>query len=200
MEAGLTRWLVAVLVLAASGLVACGGGDGAAQPDPQPTETVASPAPTRAGASTTPPPKLRPVEGSGSNWSTNRDEFTDDLRTYLFRWDGDTFFSITCYEGRIVTSVQGLAVPISDIRDEFSVRWRVDSNPVVAETWEGVDNLQDGHMALTRDVGLYFEARYGSSLIIELTGYLDIAERFRFDLSGMFDTPVQWNIDNCGEY
>ena len=156
--------------------------------------------PTPAGASTTPPPKLRPVEGSGSNWSTNRDEFTDDLRTYLFRWDGDTFFSITCYEGRIVTSVQGIAVPISDIRDEFSVRWRVDSNPVVAETWEGVDNLQDGHMALTRDVGLYFEARYGSSLIIELTGYLDIAERFRFDLSGMFDTPVQWNIDNCGEY
>lgn len=200
MDAGLARWLVAVLVLAACGLVACGGGDGAAQPDPQPTEAVASPVPTPAGASTTPPPKLRPVEGSGSNWSTNRDEFTDDLRTYLFRWDGDTFFSITCYEGRIVTSVQGIAVPISDIRDEFSVRWRVDSNPVVAETWEGVDNLQDGHMALTRDVGLYFEARYGSSLIIELTGYLDIAERFRFDLSGMFDTPVQWNIDNCGEY
>ena len=50
------------------------------------------------------------------------------------------------------------------------------------------------------DTSLYTQARYGATLLIELTGYLGITETFRFDLAGMFDTPVQWNIDNCGGY
>ena len=206
MKAGWTRWLVAVLVLAACGLVACGGGDGATQPDPQPTEAslpdaVSSPATIEASAQTaTPPPEPGPVEGTGSNYWTSRNEFTDRLSTAIFARNGDTIFSIGCLDGELWISVKGLPVPISDIRDEFSVRWRVDSNRVVAETWEGVDDLQTGHVALSWDTSLYTQARYGAALLIELTGYLSITETFRFDLTGMFDTPVQWNIDNCGGY
>lgn len=206
MKAGWTRWFVAVLVLAACGLVACGGGDGATQPDPQPTEAslpdaVSSPATIEVPARiATPPPEPGPVEGTGSNYWTRRDEFTDRLNTALFSWSGDTIFSIICLDGELWTSVKGYAVPISNIRDEFSVRWRVDSSQLVAETWEGIDDLQTGHVALTSDVDLYTRARYGASLLIELKGYLSITETFRFDLTGMFDTPVQWNIENCGGY
>ena len=76
------RWFVVVLVIAAGGLVACGGGDDATQPDPQPTEAVSPPAPTPATIAT-PPPSIRPVEGVGSNWMTYQDEFTGRLSTAL---------------------------------------------------------------------------------------------------------------------
>lgn len=196
------RWLVTVLVLAACGsLVAVAMF--ATQPDPQPTDAVSSPAPAPSSPPAriaTPPPKIRPVEGVGSNWMTYQDEITGRLSTALINRSGGTIFAIGCLDGEIWTSIKGMAVPISDIDDEFSVRWRVDSSPVVAETWDGVDDLQTGHVAMTSDDRLYIQARYGTSLLIELTGYLGVAETFRFDLAGMFNSPAQWNIDNCGEY
>lgn len=135
-----------------------------------------------------------PFEGSGDIFFTARDEFTDDLRTTVYSRSGDNLLVVACGEGQLLTGVTGEDVPTSDIRGQHTVLWRVDSNSAVEEAWDGSPMATS-----TFDLDLYKQLRYGQSVIFRISGWRS-SETVRFDLAGMFDTPAQWNIDNCGRY
>ena len=148
--------------------------------------------------------RTTPFEGVGRNYATTRDDFTDEINTGIFAsidgkysWSEDTRLMVLCAGGQLYTAVSGDHVPISDLDDEHTVLWRVDSNPAVQEVWVGID---DSDTSRTRSFALYNQMRYGQSVAISITGWLDSSDNLRFNLEGMFDTPAQWNIDNCGNY
>ena len=67
--------------------------------------------------------------------------------------------------------------------------WRVIPWHLDSKTWYGIDSFDSRHIARLRDA---------SSLTVTIDG-TDLPP-VTFDLTGMFDTPIQENIDECGYY
>ena len=66
-----------------------------------------------------------------------------------------------------------------------AISWHIDSNT----RYDGVENFDSRHIARLRDA---------SSLTVTIDG--SGIPPTTFDLRGMFDTPIQENIDECGNY
>ena len=89
---------------------------------------------------------------------------------------------------------------------EYDVTFSLDGSAAEAATWTSEPagfSFSSGEIlnsrVLARDLSLLIERLRGaSSLTIEIpaTGLGPIT----FDLAGMFDTPIQENIDECGNY
>ena len=109
------------------------------------------------------------------------------LRLYVGCWAGDD----------MDIKIWGLPIPASD-SDSAIVTLRIDDGVAISETW----GPWVGDSAVTvhsnQDARLYQRLRGASSFTIEVadSGLGPVT----FDLTGMFDTPVQENIDQCGMY
>ena len=156
------------------------------------------------GAPTTPvsPPatsgRTAPFEGSGTNYAATRDDFTDKVITYIRTATAGAHLVVACSNRGLIIWVGGDRVPISDLNDQHTVLWRVDANPPVEEIWIGIDSSRQTAPG-PNNLRIYNQIRHGQSVVLRITGYSQ-SETIRFNLDGMFDTPAQWNIDNCGNY
>ena len=105
---------------------------------------------------------------------------------------------VACSNRGLIVWVGGDRVPISDLNNQHTVLWRVDANPPVEESWIGIDSSRQTAPG-PNNLRIYNQIRHGQSVVLRITGYSQ-SETIRFNLDGMFDTPAQWNIDNCGNY
>lgn len=81
----------------------------------------------------------------------------------------------------------------------LTVGLTVDDRPSVTSSWwVGSSGADSSHLFSRDGLRLMAQMRGASSLTVEIVG--SSLEPFTFDLSGMFDTPVQENLDECGYY
>lgn len=112
---------------------------------------------------------------------------------------GNFEFTNACYGGRRVTFG-----PFELTDAEFrNVTLQIDDVVLPAEPWrQQILSLADGTEAAqvsAPDVhALIGQLRGASSLTVTIDG--SGLPRVTFDLAGMFDTPIQENIDECGNY
>ncbi|MYC02878.1 MAG: hypothetical protein F4X58_13265 [Chloroflexi bacterium] len=90
------------------------------------------------------------------------------------------------------------SVPLIDDATRVDITINVDGYPEIREEWH-MHNYEGGATAFApNDAALYNLLRRASSVTIEIDG-ADLGP-LTFDLTGMFDSPVQENIDECGRY
>jgi hypothetical protein len=159
--------------------------------------TVAVPLPRREGGPSE--PDFTPVYGQGQHNGVSYyaeesgfayvyvDETGEDTRSRYYR------FYLVCEESEYVhvsvyTSYLYDSFPGQD-GDFLSVTYQIDDQPLVQENWKRTNKRQlNSHT--------YPDALQGGRT---LRVWLPNAVK-TFDISGLYDTVVQGNIDNCGGY
>ena len=104
-----------------------------------------------------------------------------------------TRLHLNCDSGRNL-NIHVSPLPIG--AGEHTVRSRIDDGEWVEERWTTWDH--DGEIYTNRAAiqGSYDRLRQAQTLVLEFPS--TPAVRRSFDLTALFDTPVQTNIDNCG--
>ena len=166
-------------------------------PDASPGSTLGpSPQPTPEGAGET--TAGGPYEGSGSGYATERDA-SGSVTTYIytppdadFRSPGaaGTALIVRCLKGQLQTYLSGGDLPTGNPGGGVGLAWSFDDDP-----WEP-DGGVFGEELGTVLVDIPVTVTSGGTLNINIDGPLYLT----FDLTNMFNSPVQWNIDNCGAY
>ena len=114
---------------------------------------------------------------------------------------GRLSLELTCWQaGYLSLSVRGF--PVNEAR-ATTVRFRIDDGPDMTERWEFEKHFVDGvpidsGVRTVRPVVLYEQLSHASRLTIEVVDS-SIPET-AFDLAGMFETPVEGNLQHCGRY
>ena len=119
----------------------------------------------------------------------NRELAVEDarLRLVLGCWSGD----------HMDVKIQGVPTPVDGV-DSAEVTLRIDDGEAFKQTWDLGVYGESSTVFARLDAKLYEQLRGKSSFTVEVadSGLGPVT----FDLTGMFDTPVQENIDNCGMY
>ena len=115
------------------------------------------------------------------------DDSAEQLRLNLGCWSG----------GGIDVKLNGVPTP-TDGTVSAVVTLRIDDGEVFTQTWDLHVYGESATVFAARDAQLYERLRGASSLTIEVAD--SSLPATTFDLTGMFSTPVQDNIDNCGMY
>ena len=115
------------------------------------------------------------------------DEVSASLRLYLScgSWGG------------MDVKVNGVPTP-TDGTNSAVVTLQIEDGEAFTQTWDLAVYDEFATVFARRDAQLYELLRGASSLTIEVAD--SSLPATTFDLTGMFDTPVQDNIDNCGMY
>ena len=141
-------------------------------------------------------------EGS-TVYSAVRDRFTGSVNTVVLvegvrgssLWQG--VFGLGCHEGNLGFAVSDTPY-ISSLRDDFTtVQFVIDSGSPISQRMRigsGGDSLA-GQWDWSSSLGTAI--RNGRTLYVRFDAY---SEQWNgeFDISDLFNTPVQPNLDNCG--
>ena len=129
--------------------------------------------------------------------------FTDEITTIVLvlaernsTYGDRPALAFACRRGALAVSIGGeYEVPISNLNDEWTITYRFDRRSSQTSTWSG-----ENYWAISPAPESFItEARTASQVVILMTGWL-ASEAFTFDLTGVFDTPAQENLDRCGTY
>jgi len=91
-----------------------------------------------------------------------------------------------------------VGVPLSVESDEIDVTVTIDDRPADTSTWIATTSGTRGHLHPPSNARLMAELRRASVVIVEAPELF--AFPITFHVGGMFETPVQGNLDECGYY
>ncbi len=143
----------------------------------------------------------------GTVFKTSRDPINDALTSFVavrHTLAGEFDFEpalliVGCFEGSFQVLVTGM--PFTFLESELDMEYRFDKGEAVAVKWEVVDDDSLSTTASPLDDRAFEEGmREAASLAIRGRSNTDDTETFEFSLGGLWDTPVQANLDLCGEY
>lgn len=106
---------------------------------------------------------------------------------------------ITCHQGDLLR-IELRRLPITELGNTTSVHMRLETGAVDIADWS-VWQSQDGLFSVVASpwpVGHLEFLHGGQAVEIELPG--TGLPRYTFDIAGLFSTPVQDNIEHCGNY
>ena len=167
-------------------------------PSPTPTPTAvatATPAPSRA----TGPILGRHRALNGASYIAERDPIDDSLSTGIGVTDEyrDAYgvnqlaiFNIICTS----SGTLGIGMSTDEYHRSGRITYRIDDRASVSVTW--VPNGDQLLNPTTASAERLVESLRGASRLLIRTSEIDLLE---FDVSGILQTPVQPNIDNCGQ-
>lgn len=95
------------------------------------------------------------------------------------------------FQGELVVS------PVVEA-EEVEVSLTVDNRPTETTTWLVTSSATNSFLHPPSNAELMAMLRSASDVIVEVNGI--IPGQLQFQLSGLFDTPVQGNLDECGYY
>ena len=166
---------------------------------------------TSATATATPSPSGPTFEGEGTLgrvfYSTSRDRLSDSLATYIsvtttytddYGLEQTATLLLACTSTQQRTIILGTDEYHSTSR-KASVDYRVDAQPTRNnQRWDAFGtlgkNLTPSLLSASARDGVIAELRGGSTLLIRSSE----TPLLEFDISHLFDTPAQVNIDRCG--
>ena len=143
----------------------------------------------------------------GVAYSAVRDPIDDALSTFVGIVDSevDEFafeqaaLIVGCFEGQFAVLVSGM--PFTLFENELDVEYRFDDETAFADKWLIVDDGGfDTAIAAPKPHEFAARLRRAETLVVRGTSNTDDTATVKFELDGLFDTPVQPNIDHCGEY
>lgn len=196
----------------------------AAQQAAQPAESVASTEPSRNASTPSGQGQergqtdvtsaayvpIQPEEGRtlrGVAYSVVQDPIDDALSTFVgiadteadeFAFEPATLI-VGCFEGQFAVLVSGM--PFTLFENELDVEYRFDEETALADKWLIVDDGGfDTAVAAPKPREFASRLRGAETLVVRGTSNTDDTATVKFELDGLFDTPVQPNIDHCGEY
>lgn len=92
-------------------------------------------------------------------------------------------------------------MPFTLFENELDVEYRFDDETAFADKWLIVDDGGfDTAIAAPEPREFAARLRRAETLVVRGTSNTDETATVEFDLGGLFDTPVQPNLDHCGEY
>ena len=188
-----------------------------AEPDESTEQSLAEPAsnePRReadnAEAGTVPFVPIQAEEGRtlrGVAYSVVQDPIDDALSTFVgiidseadeFAFEPATLI-VGCFEGQFAVLVSGM--PFTLLENELDVEYRFDDETAFADKWLIVDDGGfDTAVAAPNPHEFANRLRAAETLVVRGTSNTDDTATVVFELAGLFNTPVQPNIDHCGEY
>lgn len=147
-----------------------------------------------------------PVESIQRNFSDNtwyvayRDEVTGSLDTWVgvsanqdpLGGDVEFYLNVSCQEGQLLFFMVAPALYY-----ESDVSYEIDSRPRVREVWGAT--ADGGAPGLEPDDAQDFVESLRGAKRLEFEVHGDDELRMTFDISDLFSTRVQPNIDNCGK-
>ena len=143
----------------------------------------------------------------GVAYSVIQDPIDDALSTFVgvvdseadeFAFEQATLI-VGCFEGQFAVLVSGM--PFTLFENELDVEYRFDDETAFADKWLIVDDGGfDTAIAAPKPREFAARLREAETLVVRGTSNTDDTATVKFELDGLFDTPVQPNIDRCGEY
>ena len=106
---------------------------------------------------------------------------------------------ITCHQGDLLR-IELRRLPITELGNTTSVHMRLETGAVDIADWS-VWQSQDGLFSVVKSQRLYGHMEFlhsGQVVEIELPG--TGLPRYTFNIMGLFSTPIQDNIEHCGNY
>ncbi len=140
-------------------------------------------------------------------YTTTRDPIDDALTSLIsVRHTEASSFEIEpamlllgCFEGDFQVVVTGM--PFTFLERELDMEYRINQADAVAAKWEIVD---DGNLSTAAsppdDRGFAEQLRNAETVVIRGRDNDGDLETFEFAVARLFDTPIQPNLDRCGEY
>ena len=184
-----------------------------ADPQPQPAATASSTPRKEANgpeAETEPFVPIQTGEGrtfQGVAYSVVQDPIDDALATFVgvidseadeFAFEPATLV-VGCFEGRFAVLVSGM--PFTLLENELDVEYRFDDETAFADKWLIVDDGGfDTAVAVPKPREFAARLRAADTLVVRGTSNTNDTATAQFKLAGLFETPVQPNLDHCGEY
>lgn len=184
-----------------------------ANADPQPAATSLSVSRQETGGSDAETEQFVPIQtGEGRTfqgvaYSVVQDPIDDALTTFVGVIDSETdefafeqaTLVVGCFEGRFAVLVSGM--PFTLFENELDVEYRFDDETALADKWLIVDNGGfDTAVAAPKPREFAARLRAADTLVVRGTSNTDDTATVQFKLAGLFETPVQPNLDHCGEY
>lgn len=142
---------------------------------------------------------------AGVAFSTSRDPIDDALtsvaairRVQATEFDFEpALLVVGCFEGSFQVLVTGM--PFTFLESELDVEYRFDKRSAVSATWDIMDDDSLSTTASPPDDRTFEQqVRNADALAIRGRSNADEVETYEFTLDGLFDTPVQPNLDHCG--
>lgn len=183
-----------------------------ADPQPQPAATASS-ARQETDGSDAETEQFAPIQtGEGRTvqdvaYSVVQDPIDDALTTFVgvidseadqFAFEPATLI-IGCFEGQFAVLVSGM--PFTLLENELDVEYRFDEETAFADKWLIVDDGGfDTAVAAPNPREFAARLRAADTLVVRGTSNTEDTATAQFKLAGLFETPVQPNLDYCGEY